>query len=289
MATPSHVIPLWQAVEERLRARVPAEARRFYQLEGWFGDYDLDDPAHRREVVNSLVRSVRHLRNAGLIGSAPDALAPPVASDGRWRLLRDLNGAYHRMAPEAPGDRRDWFPVSVSGPALNLDTRPPTSEIILRFDNRVSRRTLIGALRRSWPELIGRGWLRRTRPLGDRALALIRFVCLETPPGTTWRSRLEAWDTVHPHWAYRRVRALERGFRRAEQQLTGEPFGLQWFYEPASRLNLPELFRAGAGGDRRARAFIKRSTAKWRQINESLGRALAQRQELEDGDSETRP
>ena len=61
---------------------------------------------------------------------------------------------------------------------------------------------------------------------------------------------MDTWDNAHPAWAYEDVRKFERAFRRAELQLTGEKHGLEWFYEPASRLNRQELECRAAAGDR---------------------------------------
>ncbi len=274
---------LWQAVEARLQTGVPPEVRRFCRARGWVNDYlaaedseDPEDPGDRASVVELVAEEVQILWDSGLVPRESDSLASSPASDGRWRLLRKLNAAYHKAEPKAPGSS-DWSPMRVSRVALNFDTYPTTSEVVVRFDSRVSLRALNIALRGVWPQLHQRGWLRRSRPLGERALALIRFVCLETPPDVTWRSRLEAWNASNPNWAYLGVRAFERDFRRAEEELTGERRSLESFYNPLARLDLVELYRAKRAGTKGARQLITRRLAEMRRTNVAMRRALSQR------------
>jgi len=75
-----------------------------------------------------------------------------------------------------------------------------------------------------------KGWVHITRPLGERAIGLVRFVCLESGKGATWRERLAAWNERFPAWQFKDVRAFQAAFRRAETQLTGRRGGLTILY-----------------------------------------------------------
>jgi len=75
------------------------------------------------------------------------------------------------------------------------------------------------------------GWVKRSRPLGDRGIALVRFVCIESKRGATWRERLDAWNSEHADSTFDKVQAFQSAFRRAESQLTGSKYGLAWFYD----------------------------------------------------------
>jgi hypothetical protein len=275
---------LWKAVEARLRTPVPPEVQRFCRARGWVGDYlQEEEPEDRASAVRAVADTVQDLWDSGVVPRESDSLAASISSDGRWRVLRKLNAAYHEAEPDAPGSS-EWSPVRVSRVALNLDMHPTTSEVVVRFDSRLSLRTLNNALRGVWPQLHRRGWLRRSRPLGERALALLRFVCLETPPESTWRRRLDAWNASHPNWTYSGVRAFERDLRRAEEELTGEGYALEWFYNALARLDLPELYRARRAGTKGARQLIARRLAQMRRTNEALRRSLIRRRGRGDGE-----
>ena len=92
-------------------------------------------------------------------------------------------------------------------------------------------------LRRTWPQLTKAGWVRRTRPLSVRNVALMRHVCLESVPGTSWRNLLKEWNRKWPDWTAKDVHGFHAAFRRAEQELTGEAHGLEWFYNLHARRN----------------------------------------------------
>jgi hypothetical protein len=268
---------LWKAVEARLRTPVPPEVRRFCRARGWVDDYVREEePEDRASVVREIAGTVRDLWDSGVVPRESDSLTTSVVSDGRWRLLRRLNAAYHEAEPDAPGSS-DWSPVRVSRIALNFDTHPTTSEVVVRLDSRLSLCALNTALRAVWPQLRRRGWLQRSRPLGERALALLRFVCLETSPDSTWRQRLEGWNVSHRNWVYSGVQAFERDFRRAEEELTGQRHALESFYNPLVRLDLPELFRAKGAGVKGAGLLLTRRLAEMRRTNDALRRALSHR------------
>lgn len=269
---------LWQEAEKKLGFPVPSTVRSFCRRQGWVDMYlEAEEWEAKADTVEFLVQIIRNLKVAGVIGEASYRVSPAPASDGRWALLQELNATYHDAQPEAPGSG-EWDPIEVSRVVLSLDTYPPSTQVILRFDSRLSLQGLTNQLRRLWPDLIRRGWTRRTRPLEKRALALVRFVCLGTPAGSTWRERRGAWNKAHPAWNYPDVRAFERDFRRAERQLSGQRYGLEWFYEPGARLDLPALMRLRAKGDRQAARISRRQLRTMDQAMESLRQALERRQ-----------
>ena len=65
-----------------------------------------------------------------------------------------------------------------------------------------------------------------------------------------------------PEDALRRAASkFERRFRRAEKQLSGKQYGLEWFYEPAARLERLDQRRAALAGDRSAARVLGRHAA----------------------------
>jgi hypothetical protein len=61
---------------------------------------------------------------------------------------------------------------------------------------------------------------RRPRQLGEKSLALARFVA-EADPELKWRDRLNAWNAAYPVWAYtpENVRNFYRDAVAAQQRL----------------------------------------------------------------------
>jgi hypothetical protein len=153
--------------------------------------------------------------------------------DGRWDLWRKLRG-------RAQGDPdHDWSPFTVTQ-VHDLTVHPALRgrRVEVSFDARLSLAAVVGNLRRLWPKLRAAGWVSQTHRLGARKLALLEFVSLEMAPDTPWRTMLEGWNERHPRWRYRRVEAFEREVRRAEESLTGEAHGLEWFYRLGARLEV---------------------------------------------------
>ncbi len=273
MTTPRRVVTLWRGVESTLQAPVEPGIRQFCALQGWVDEYlAARDAEDRESATNRIVLTVRHLRQAGLV-LAGDALAPSLGVDGRWRLLQELDAAYHASASQAPDRGQPWQPLLISR-LLDLSFGPSGWRVQVSFDDRVSLRTLSGALRRAWPGLLARKWLRHSRPLEKRALSIVRFVCIEAVNEKTWRARWQAWNRTYPRWALPDVRQFERLFRRAELQLTGQRLGLEWYYDPLARMEFGELIQAHRTGVRGAQEMFLRRQKELHVPFESLRRAL---------------
>ena len=229
----------------------------------------------------------------------PAAVARRWEEEGAVRLhVVDLDGAAEgrpRNAPLIEGIvKAVEMPVQVGGGIRSLQTLAEYLEMgvqrVVLGTSAVEDADLVEEACRRYGEavVIGvdardgyvatSGWTRGTRPLEKRALALVRFVCLGTPAGSTWRERRGAWNKAHPAWNYPEVRAFERDFRRAERQLSGQRYGLEWFYEPGARLDLPELVRLRAKGDRQAARISRRQLRTMGRAMESIRQALERRQ-----------
>jgi hypothetical protein len=173
------------------------------------------------------------LHAAGLLRTdayAADVEAPIGRPDGRWDLWGELRSRAN--LEETPA----WAPMTVRR-VLNATGEPAISDqrVEVSFDHRLSQGAVVAAIRKLWPRLADSGWVRRTQPLRDRNSALIRFVCLEVEPGTSWRAMFEAWNAAHPAWGFGNVRDFQSAFHRVEEDLTDEEHGLEWFYSPRYR------------------------------------------------------
>ena len=259
---------LWKVVEEELDTPTSSQVRSFCRLQGWVRSYlESEVQDDKPSTVEVIVKTIRDLRASGLDPNPAEVISSPASANQRWQLLQELNAAYHDANPEAFGSR-DWQPLSISRMVLNLDVHPTTSGMTISLDSRISLKALMTELRRVWPHLLEAGWIRRSRPLGPQVLALARFVCLEATSGTTWRARMEAWNESHSRWRYHDVRKFERRFRRAEKELSGKPYGLEWFYEPTARLDRSDLVHAARTGDRSAARLLDRHAAMLRGLLE---------------------
>ncbi len=195
------------------------------------------------------------MRESGIGDPQPTRRASrPAIEDGRWTLIRDLVRAAHDRWgwPEDP----DFEPIGIRRPEVERELIPTigiSTRLVIAVDNRVPVSRLIDWLRREWPALRREGFVRRTRSFADRTLALIRFVCLEAEPDSSWRARWEAWNERNPGaWSFPSPRAFTTAFQRAERNLTGRRFGLDRFYDSASNLwdeDPDEFLRRVRSGD----------------------------------------
>ncbi|MDP2181396.1 MAG: hypothetical protein Q8K99_02355 [Actinomycetota bacterium] len=148
--------------------------------------------------------------------------------DGRWELLADLGKAIGDEVP--PPLAAEGLSMWVSRVGLGS-----ARLVSITFDSRLSRQALFREITQMWPDLRSKGWVRPSRPLGERKLTLVRFVCLDSTPDESWRGRLDRWNKVHPNWCYRDSAAMQSDFARAEASLTGIKQGLAWYYDSAVR------------------------------------------------------
>ena len=102
--------------------------------------------------------------------------------------------------------------------------------------------------------------VRGSRPVKLKATKLIRLICLELPPGTNWVQRLTAWNRRYgrKHGRYDDIFPFQRDFRRAERQVTGERYGLEYLYNPIAQLSNNDLLEQRERGDRDALAYYQR-------------------------------
>jgi len=206
--------------------------RGFLEERGLLSEYLNGLSAQERELTVEDACGIRDsLERHGLVWrSGGDELEASDDSDGRWVLLHDLGKRWAddvgASAPPAPLRFRCGYEWDALGqvPRVSLD-----------FDGRVSLRAVLSGVRSMWPLMAANGWVRRTRPLGDRKLALVRFVCLETEIGTGWEDRRKAWNEAHPEAEYPDRWSLRSDFSKAEESLTGQRGGLARFYDAEQR------------------------------------------------------
>lgn len=220
----------WRRAEARLGAPIPARVRAFLRYQGQVES--VERAANTDEwdkAVDEMVNTVRNLRRVGL-AVVETAEAVP-GDDARWRLLKDLDDAYRRSGGVGGEDAAPWIALSVGHESPPLDIPFPRGAVELRFDHRMSLRALLAQLRVLWPLLRARGWVRATHPIAEQNAEVVRFVCLDQPPGITWRARCDAWNATHPEHSFPDARRFQAAFRRAEEQMTGSRGGLAWFYD----------------------------------------------------------
>lgn len=223
----------WDMLEQRLGRPLSDQTRRYLQLRGADRHWKSAPAPERERIVRGAVAVIEDLQAAGFVTAEIMADADPEprpgATDPRWSLWRDLRAAGGAAADWQPFQLRRVFDVSTDNPALLAD------RVEVSFDHRLSRRAVVAALEKAWPRLSEAGWIRATRTMEARAAALVRFVCLENPPGTPWRTLMAYWNSRYPRWSHKSPRDFESRFRRAEQQLTGYSRGLEWFYSLEAR------------------------------------------------------
>ena len=78
-----------------------------------------------------------------------------------------------------------------------LRHHPAANRIVLEVDPSARPDRVKAAYQEQRAKLLGR----KPQPLGEKALALARFVA-ESDPGSTWRARLDAWNLAYPDWVY---------------------------------------------------------------------------------------
>jgi hypothetical protein len=226
----------WAALEQELGGGIQPPERKMLKRRGYASQYEQEvDVGDRLDTVQdsaSFVRDLREVYGESVETKAIEPYAAGGVQDGRWALLAELEEARESLRTDKSSEPFKE-PLRISRVCSPRSMSP--RRITVTFDNRLSQQTLVRALRRTWPTLAREGWIRRTRPLDERTVDLLRFVCLETPPEWTWRARLAEWDRTRPQYPYAGVRPFESAFRRAEEALTGERRGLAWFFDRTSR------------------------------------------------------
>jgi len=240
---------LWDAVENK--GTLLTDGCRFLlRLEGLDDNWrEARSPAEQRRVVERVLELVGNLQISGFLPDVEDAemVANPGArendeGDERWPLLRDLIAARRRELPTPSVAAQEWAPLMLTR-VVSLGDFPLISHRVeITIDARLPLRSLKRELDALWQRLGQQRWVKRSRPIGPRGIALIRFVCFEGSREVTWRERLDAWNAKFPKatkadvaMRFDDVRAFQKAFRRHEKQLTGHAYGLAWFYDEFMR------------------------------------------------------
>ncbi len=231
--SPEEESEFWSAVGRELGRPLPREIQEFLYLEGRIDTYRAaPDEAKRLELARQAAHTVRHLWSSGVTYlGREEVLEPRSIDDPRWQLLADLDQEYESVGADTAAVRSTWRPLWVVQRSPKRDYPFPSVRVVVDFDYRLSLSAIMGSLRELWPVMRQRGWVHATRPIDEGNLALVRFVCLETPPGSTWQMRLATWNSAHPERPFPDERRFQAAFRRAEVQLTEKRGGLAWFYD----------------------------------------------------------
>lgn len=225
------------------------------------------DPAEQDDAVQTATADIQQMRAELPYSTKSVSAKPPAKVQEGWVLLADLDAAY--VGPSSVDALVEhWRPVVASTRITDLGASPATQgRVTVEFDHRMGRSALAEELNALWPELVAMGYVRRMRPLKARAVALIRHVCLRGDLDEPWRARLatwnEQWAETQPGWTYSDARAFHSAFRREEKRLTGEPYGLDWYYDSVARLPVEEIWARQDAGDRRVIAYCDRLSKRW--------------------------
>ncbi|HEV2125449.1 MAG TPA: hypothetical protein VGW38_22085 [Chloroflexota bacterium] len=245
---PKSVGGLWRKLDRALGFEIPENARAFLESQGdlaaWLTARD-EDSRRQATIEARMIATVRNLQEHGLIPGGNE-IDIDIGGDARWQLEDELYG------PQPA-------PISVSQGPLELHTdsnKPSVQRVVITVDPRVSQGTLVRELKRVWPELIRREWMRQTRTPDDETIALLRFVCFEVDKNTTWRQRVNAWNRRYPQWPKDTDSNFAKAFRRAAKRLTGDMHGLEWAHNPLWNLDTSTLRTMTLNGDRRARETL---------------------------------
>ena len=280
---PTSAEELWQELERQTESIVPDRFREFvFATDFLIAEWKSDDPKRQQNALHLARRLLDAARDVGWLETASDATEGIVVDlgdgDERWTLWRDLLDKVAQIRGRRP--RQEWQVLRLAK-IFDVALTPLTNHLVqVTFDSRLSREALFAQLTRQWPEMVHRGWVRRTRRSKDgRPLALIRFVCLELPAGLTWEQRRLAWNESrfvqqHPSWREGDYRAFETAFSRAETALAGQRDGLAPLYrEPRRELGDREVLWApllAAQFDQRRLAWAREI----RKVQELLGAGL---------------
>ena len=220
---------LWRELEDILGGPLPKSVRAF--LNDQHPGSPAGTPVGR---LRAMASTLANLASHGLWPAAEQrrgVLPGNLRRDRRWQLWTELDRRRRELLGET--HRSGRTPLYI---ALSLDT----GTVDYSFDRRLADETIVRVLRRELPGLRADGWLFPAKPMPDRQLALVRFVCLQSEHGQSWRRRAKGWRKAcpdgHPAWwkpyrGKRGARRLAREFHRAEARLAGSKGALAVFYK----------------------------------------------------------
>lgn len=223
---------LWDRVGRALRLRPTRAEQEFCVRRGLLRD--LESITDTREIDNRIEEVVRTLEDLrafeqSVRDSRPIGETIGSFNDPRWQLWRDL------INKASEGQQRSrWLPFHAQRHVDQTLPGMPSQTIRVEFDHRMPMAALFEELKAIWPTLVDREWVRPSKPLGERKIALIRLVCLELSISLTWEERLHEWNLRYPHWQYtgkNAVRKFAADFHDGEARLTGARGGLRWAYD----------------------------------------------------------
>ncbi len=235
---------IWGEVERQLAMPLPPEVRALLEKRcaWWFRRYAAGEVSEA-QLVGNLVDFAWDLKGFRLWpGEVVRALEPEEPPSGgrhqeRWLLWRALRDRLAELRG-VPGDEPPWTPFRF---ALDRER----NHVVFSFDQRLGDKAVRGRLKNELPKLRALGWRRETRsvPQENRGLALVRYVCLESPVTATWRERTAGWLAsryVKEHPAWGKAYQGEQGPRRFEED----------FHEAEAALAGPQVEFTTASGER---------------------------------------
>lgn len=238
-------------------------------------------------VVAAAVEDVRAVEAVGGV-QVGETFEVQLPDDPLWRLFSDLDATHSRFragqvaaarrdSPNAVADevhvplgRRSPIKLSVQ-PAAELTAMErlspllPGGVVTIEVDGRVGLDDLLAAVRKRYSEFRRQG-LVRGKPRLRAGLELLRFVCLEVEPGLNWPERMKAWNESSRTPSFKHAGDFQMKFHRAEKSFAGSKRALDFFYDPTARMGIAEIIEAADGGDRRARARLKRITIEFQDL-----------------------
>ena len=222
----------WDRVASALRPPITSAEQEFCMRRGLLRDIEsVRDPREIDNRIGEVVQTIEDLRvfERNIRDSRP--IDEPIGSfnDPRWQLWRDL------IDKASEGQQRSrWRPFYAQ---RHVDQTVPgilSQTIRVEFDHRMPMAALLEELKGIWPTLVAREWVRPSKPLGERKIALIRLVCLELSMDMTWEQRLHEWNRRYPDWQYtgnNAVRKFAADFHDGEARLAGSRGAFRWAYD----------------------------------------------------------
>ena len=245
----------WEALEHEMELAepLPQEAKEVLARRGYERRWmtaSAEEAFMALGEASALARDVMAVyggssRESQQRGKVSNPQTNKVSNDQRWPLWRELMQV--RLAADGHPLEQSWEPLRFYLVHDSSASPIGNKRIEISFDWRMPRAALEHELAKAWRHMTKQGWVRPSKPLSRRLAEIVRFNCLVLEPDTPWRVRLERWNAqCTEDEAFTDVRAFERAFRRAELQLTGQKWGLAWFYDELVRsgrlakLNKPE-------------------------------------------------